>query len=104
MIRRYLNHMQEKTAHERRQHAVQIASVITALVFVGWLGTLGLRLSAIFATASATAEQRTAASTPDTSGGETQLAGAGAALPEVYTAPGSNNGLMVATTSVYSAQ
>lgn len=45
-MRRYITHVQHNlTPHERRQHAMQIAGVITALLFVGWLMTLGLRLS-----------------------------------------------------------
>lgn len=44
MIKRYFEHMHAKPTHERRQHALRVATVVTALVFVGWLGTLGLRL------------------------------------------------------------
>jgi len=39
----YLEHIQNKTPHERRQHAVQISGAITAAVAVIWLGTLSLR-------------------------------------------------------------
>jgi hypothetical protein len=36
----------ERTPHERRQISVQVAGILTALLFVGWLGTLGMRLAA----------------------------------------------------------
>ncbi len=36
--------MQQKSTHERRQHAMQVASVVTVFVFVGWLATFGMRL------------------------------------------------------------
>jgi hypothetical protein len=35
----------EKTPHERRQISMQVAGVITAVLFVGWIGTLGVRIS-----------------------------------------------------------
>ena len=35
----------EKTPHERRTLSMQVAGVLTALLFVGWLGTLGVRLA-----------------------------------------------------------
>jgi hypothetical protein len=44
-MRRYIEHVQNKEPHERRAHALRIAGTLTALVFVGWLGTLGLRLA-----------------------------------------------------------
>jgi hypothetical protein len=43
-MNRYLKHMHGKPTHERRQHAMKIAAVLTALVFVGWVTTLGLQL------------------------------------------------------------
>ena len=45
-MRRYLAHMHEKTPHERRQHASSVAGIVTAFIFIGWLVTLGARLSA----------------------------------------------------------
>ncbi len=35
----------ERTPHERRQISMQVAGVITAILFVGWIGTLGVRLA-----------------------------------------------------------
>lgn len=45
MHRKYLQHMHRKSTHERRQHAMQVAGVATALVFAVWVTTLGVRLS-----------------------------------------------------------
>ena len=44
MIKKYFEHMHTKSTHERRQHALRVATVVTAVVFVGWLATLGVRL------------------------------------------------------------
>lgn len=44
-MRRYINHVQSKDPHERRAHSLRIAGAFTAVLFVGWLGTLGMRLS-----------------------------------------------------------
>ncbi len=45
-MRKYIQHMQDtRTPHERRQHAMQIATVLTALLFVGWITTLGVRIA-----------------------------------------------------------
>lgn len=44
-MRRYIEHMQSKDPHERRVHALRVASVITGGVFAVWLATLGGRLS-----------------------------------------------------------
>jgi len=44
-MKKYFNHIQNKPPHERRQHAVRVASMFTALVFVGWITTLGVRLA-----------------------------------------------------------
>lgn len=35
----------ERTPHQRRQAALQIASIVTAVLFVGWIATLGVRLA-----------------------------------------------------------
>ena len=35
----------EKSPHERRQAALQIATILTAILFVGWIATLGVRLA-----------------------------------------------------------
>jgi hypothetical protein len=81
-MKRYFEHMQEKTPHERRQHAMHVATVVTALVFVGWLGTLGLRLGSV---SPATTAQ---------GGSEDQLANV---IGGAYAQQG---GIEVATTSV----
>lgn len=39
----YFEHMHSKSTHERRTHAMRVAGVITALLFAGWISTLGLR-------------------------------------------------------------
>ncbi len=43
-MKRYLEHMHRKPTHDRRRHALQVAGVLTAIVFVGWVTTLGVRL------------------------------------------------------------
>lgn len=46
MIKRYIAHIKEtRDPHERRQHAMQVAGVLTAALFAVWVGTLGVRLS-----------------------------------------------------------
>ena len=42
MLQRYLDHMQHKTPHERRQHSMRVAGVFVAVIFIGWVGTFGL--------------------------------------------------------------
>lgn len=44
-MRRYIEHMHSKEPHERRQHAVRMAGVITGGLFVLWLGTFSVRLA-----------------------------------------------------------
>ena len=44
-MKKYIEHMQTKSPHDRRQHAAQVATVVTSLVFVGWVTTLGVRLA-----------------------------------------------------------
>ena len=44
-MKKYLEHMHTKDPHERRTHALQIASALTAVVFVVWITTLGYRLA-----------------------------------------------------------
>ncbi|MDB5225083.1 MAG: hypothetical protein JWL87_35 [Candidatus Adlerbacteria bacterium] len=44
-MKKYLDHIKTKEPHERRQHAMQIAGVVTAGVFAIWITTLGFRLS-----------------------------------------------------------
>jgi hypothetical protein len=45
-MKKYFGHLQDtKTPHERREVALRIAGVLTALVFVVWLSTFGVRLA-----------------------------------------------------------
>ena len=41
---RYLQHIKGKPTHERRLHAMRVSGVITALIFVGWVTTLGVSM------------------------------------------------------------
>jgi hypothetical protein len=45
-VKKYFDHIKTKEPHERRAHAMQIAGVVTAMVFAVWITTLGFRLSA----------------------------------------------------------
>lgn len=46
-MRRYIEHIKEtREPHQRRQHAVQVAGLLTGAMFAVWLGTLGYRLTA----------------------------------------------------------
>ena len=40
-MKKYFDHIKTKEPHHRRQHAMQIAGVITAMVFAVWIPTLG---------------------------------------------------------------
>jgi hypothetical protein len=43
-MKKYIEHLKnDRTPHERRRTAMQIASIVTAFVFVVWVSTLGLR-------------------------------------------------------------
>lgn len=44
-MKRYIEHVQSREPHERRQHAMRLAGAVTVAVFVVWVTTLGLRLS-----------------------------------------------------------
>lgn len=78
-MKNYFRHIKTKPTHERRQHAVKIAGAFTAVVFVFWITTLGVRLGR----------------SPE--GDASQLAGAAAAGM-------TSNTLEVATTTSYYAQ
>ena len=80
--------MQTKSTHERRQHAVQVATVVTAFVFVGWIATLGVRF----------ASYQTDVSTNGKPSNPTQLANVINGLP---TDTSSTNSLEVSTTTTY---
>ncbi len=43
-MKKYFDHILNKEPHHRRQHAMQVAGVITAAVFVVWVTTLGVSL------------------------------------------------------------
>ena len=44
-MKKYFDHIKQKPTHQRRQHSMQAAGVATAVVFVIWIGTLGMRLA-----------------------------------------------------------
>jgi len=45
-MKKYIDRMRnERTPHERRQAALQIATAVTAVLFVGWVATLGVRVA-----------------------------------------------------------
>lgn len=44
-MKKYFDHIKTKEPHDRRQHAMQIAGVVTAMVFAVWITTLGFRLT-----------------------------------------------------------
>ena len=67
MIKRYFRHIQSKPTHHRRQHAVQVAGILTAVAFVVWITTLPLRFGGMGTVAGA--ENQDAQ--------QTQLAGVG---------------------------
>jgi hypothetical protein len=46
-MKRYIENMHKREPHERRAHALRVASAVTMVVFVGWLATLGLRLASV---------------------------------------------------------
>ncbi len=88
-MRRYIEHIKDtREPHERRQHALQVAGVVTAAVFVVWMGTLGVR----FATPTIANEDGTQTVDPDSS--LTAAAAASKANKGAY--------LEVSTSSVYS--
>jgi hypothetical protein len=45
MIKKYLNHVYSKDTHERRRHAMQLATGLTSVAFIVWVTTLGLRFA-----------------------------------------------------------
>lgn len=97
-MKRYLEHIRQKPTHERRQHAVQVASVITGMIFIGWLGTLGVRMS------SGSAETASAVQSPSPI---SQLANVASSVYSGFvtnSGPSSGaqaSGVEVATSSVY---
>ncbi len=45
MIKKYLTHVNSKPAHERRQHAMRLATGLTAFAMLVWVTTLGVRFA-----------------------------------------------------------
>ncbi len=43
-MKKYLEKMRQKDPHERRQEALRISGLITGVIFIGWISTLGFRL------------------------------------------------------------
>jgi len=43
MIKSYLEKMNNKSTHDRRQHAMQLATGLTAFAVLVWVTTLGVR-------------------------------------------------------------
>lgn len=82
-MQKFIERMQEeKSPHERRQFAVRVAGGITAVLFIGWLATLGVRLGGL---------QSEVANTQNSA----QTASVGSIIPV------QKNSLMVATSSVF---
>jgi len=85
-MKKYFKHLQEdRTPHDRRQVAVRVAGTLTAVLFVTWAASLGVRLA---------------------SPGAGNLSASGAGAGSTQTAAVANyqaqpNGLEVATTSVF---
>lgn len=83
-MNRYLEHMHTRSPHERRQHALRVAGVLTALIFAGWVTTFGLQSAG---------------------GVGSQVAGSGqgvqSAAAVVANSPYAQNQLIVATSSDY---
>jgi hypothetical protein len=44
-MKNYIHNMRQKAPHERRQAAMRIAATVTAVLFLGWVATLGVRLA-----------------------------------------------------------
>lgn len=87
MYKKYIEHVQSKTPHHRRQHAAQVAGVITVFAVVVWLTTLGLR----FAPGTVAGDENA---------NQTQLAGAGASNPvEAGVAGNAHKGIEVVGTT-----
>lgn len=45
-MKNYIEHLKnERTPHERRRFAMQVAGVVTAFVFIAWVSTIGLHFA-----------------------------------------------------------
>ncbi len=45
-MKNYIHNMRQKAPHDRRAAAMRIAATITAVMFLGWIATLSVRLAA----------------------------------------------------------
>jgi uncharacterized protein (DUF1684 family) len=91
MIKKYLAHIQSKPTHERRQHAMQLATGLTALALVIWVTTLGVRFAMTPAEVAANnADASQAASVVDSAQGNATLLVATTTAD--YTDTGDNSG------------
>lgn len=52
-MKHYFNHIKLQTPHARRQHSAHVAGFFTALAFVVWITTLGMRFDGTSAPAVA---------------------------------------------------
>jgi hypothetical protein len=43
MIKKYFEQMNQKSTHDRRQHAMQLATALTGFAVLVWVTTLGVR-------------------------------------------------------------
>ncbi len=79
-MKKYFDHIKSKKPHHRRQHAAQVAGVLTAVAFVVWITTLSFRFAGTAPVAAA----------PDDGSGiqQTQLAGVDASDGSDSSAPG----------------
>ncbi len=87
-MKRYFEHMKTQSTHDRRQHAMRIASVMTAGMFAVWITTLGVG----FATPNV--NTKTATNDPDN---QSQTASVGNVQQDSL----KGNTLEVATTTSY---
>ncbi len=55
-MKKFIESVKQRPPHERRQVAMRIAASITGVIFIGWVATLGVRLST---PSEKTAEQTT---------------------------------------------
>lgn len=44
-MRRIIEHIQNKPPHEKRHFSMQASAILVGMIFLGWISTLGLRLS-----------------------------------------------------------
>ncbi len=44
-MKKFIERVKQRPPHERREVAMRIAATITGVIFVGWVATLGMRLT-----------------------------------------------------------